>query len=240
MKRFLTLVLLFCLLINGLFAQEKTENRRDTTITIESGISLKHTTRDRFPIPLNFELQKRAEKWGWGASLSIQYDRKSWGDCNKRFAVGTFLDWSIEIRNPSNVLRAYCESFHYLSVKPTVFGSCYFLEKKKWNMFVKIGLLANLDIEEWIKGDYFEIENNTISSSFVKVIKSEPVRVVQKTPLFQLNNIGFLSGLGCNYFLNEKTAIRFTVQPELNTSLFIKTYNKGYLIFVLGGLSFKI
>ncbi len=239
MKRILTLALLFNCVVCGLFAQKKSKNTVESFLSIELGVPMKLNTYDHFPIPLNIEFQKKKTKWGFGASLAAQYDRYFFGDCNTRIPVGTYLV-ERDLGGISSTIRPYCKTLQYLSLKPSIFGSYYFLRKKRWNMFAKLGLAANIQIFQRKKGDYYEVEVNQVTGRTSQVINSGSLHFERSTTFFEFRNIALLGGMGFNYFLNNRSALRFTIQPEKNMLLFQNNTNKGYLIFGLGGISFKI
>jgi hypothetical protein len=231
MKR-LSTILLLLFIANSLIAQKKSKNVWQSFIAIETGLPMVNTTYSHFPIPLNIEGQRKKKQWGFGISIALQYDRYSSGDCsNHTIMTGRFLG------NFPYPYIPYCETFQYLDLKPTVFGSYSFLQKKSWHLFAKLGGVADIPILTHQNGEFYQIE---VSQSFpisIKVIDAGPIYLNRNIPSYQTNRVGLLSGLGVNYFLNKRTALRFTLQSEWYSNY---SDDGGSLLFALGGINFKI
>jgi hypothetical protein len=240
MKRFLTLALLFCFLMNGLFAQNNSENEIQSVIIVETGLSFSVQPSSNFSMPLNVEFQRVKKKWGFGAALGLDFDKYSEGDCNRRLEVGTY----VQFRDPGNVhdLGVYCYNSNYLNLKPSVFGSYYFLQKKKLNLFAKIGLTGNILNIFHSKGTFYEFDTTTDTFGLEthKVINSGPIQLKRNGHSWTFDNINLLSGLGLNYSLNKRTSLRFTLQSEVKMLFLSKYDDKKFLFLGLCGLSFKI
>ena len=147
MKRLITLTLLLCLMTNGLFAQKKTKkNDAQSRITLELGLPIHAKASQNFPIRLNIEFQRTKNRWGFGAAIGLEYDRYLWGDCNLKYAVGTEVVLKKPISNGGGGSRCiyYCYKEQDLAIKPSVFGFYNFMQKEKLNLFVKVGVAANV------------------------------------------------------------------------------------------------
>lgn len=240
MKRFLTLVLLFCLLINGLFAQEKRKSTPQSFLTIETGLSYSTELTPNFSMPFNIEFQRVKKKWGFGAALGLDFDKYSEGDCNRRLEVGTY----VQFRDHGNFrdLEFYCKKNNYLNFKPSVFGSYYFFQKKKLNFFAKIGLTGTILNIFHSDGKFYQFDTTTDTFGLYthKVINSGPIQRKSNSHSWTFDNINLLSSLGLNYALNKRTNLRFTLQSEAKVLFLSKYDDKKFLFSGLCGLSFKI
>jgi hypothetical protein len=236
MKRLSTIL---CLLFvaNSLFAQKKSQRTPQYFLSIETGAPILNTTYQNLPIPLNIEYQRQKKQWGFGASLALQYNTYSSGDCSKRIPVGTYLYIAGYFSAPYN---AYCETSQYLAVKPSLFSSYYFLQKKKYNLFAKLGGIANIPVFTHKKGEFYEIDVQINGGTTIQVINSGPIHISGKVKSNRLTHIGLLSGLGGNYFLNKRTALRFSLQSEWYSGAFKDNTDSGLLLFALAGVMIKI
>lgn len=245
MKRFLTLVLLFCLISNGLFAQKNRKNETQSFITVETGLSFSAEPVQNFSMPFNIEFQKIKNKWGFGAALGLDYDRYFYGNCNKRFETGSYDKLSAYLGNSSSGnMYHYCITSIRLNFKPSVFGSYYFFQKGKTNLFLKMGSSLNVLDLSHTTGEYFEYDpqSNSLGTGFYKITNGGPIHIVTNRRFWGINNIDLLSGLGMNYTFNKRTSLRFTLQSEVNIPFLSRFLyeDKGFLITGLCGLSFKI
>jgi hypothetical protein len=227
MKRLATILLLLFLGYN-LFAQKTKKNAAQSFLSVDIGISIYSTTFSKFPIPLAVEWQKKKKHLGFGASVALEYGKTSWGDCARRIPIGTYLrDVSAIIGS----LRAYCVTYQDLGIKPALFGNYYLFHDKKWHLWTKIGVIADVNVLHHQEGEFYEIDTNG------QVIKSEPIHINQNLETYKGINLGLLSGLAANYALNKQTALRFTLQSEL----FIRNNNRNnLLLFALVGVTRKI
>jgi hypothetical protein len=235
MKRLSTILLLLCI-ANSLFAQKTKENPAQSFLSIDIGVPIYTTTFAKFPIPLDIEWQRKKKRLGFGASVALEYDKTSWGDCTKRISVGTYLLERDTYQQ--GTLRWYCVNYQTLEIKPSIFGYYYLLENKKWRLWTKIGAIADLNILTHEEGEAYEVEIKNGSGTTIQVIKSEPMHISRNIEPYNKGiNLGLLSGLGANYALNNRTALRFTLQSELYSHYW---NNDGSLLFALGGITFKI
>jgi hypothetical protein len=231
MKR-LSTILLLLFIANNLVAQKKSKNAPQSFLAIETGVLMLNKTYAHFPIPLNIEWQRKKKEWAFGASMALQYDRYSSGDCsNRTITMGRFLG------NFPYPYISYCETIQYLDLKPTVFGSYSFLQKKSWHLFAKLGGIADIPILTHQNGEFYQIELTQSFPTTIKVIDAGPIHINRNIPSYRTTRIGLLSGLGVNYALNKRTALRFTLQSEWYSDY---SDNGGSLLFALGGISFKI
>jgi hypothetical protein len=240
MKRLSTiLVLLF--IAHNLFAQRKSRNAPQSFWAIETGVPILNKTDAHFPIPLNIEWQRKNKQWGFGANIALQYDRYSWGDCSIRPINTGFLGLGFSNTVNTTFYHPYCETSQYLNLKPSIFGSYYFLQKKRLNFFAKLGGIVNIPILEHEEGEYSQIEEQHIGSTVKYIVKDAgPIHIKRNLYLNQTTRIGLLSGLGVNYFLNKRTSLRFTLQSEWYSDYFKGNNRDGSLIFALGGVTTKI
>ena len=236
MKPFLTLVLLTFLITNSLLAQKKTKNTPQSWLAIEVGapIIVKQNTISKFP--LNIEFQKRKNNWGIGAALGLEYGKYLSGDCNRRVEVGT----PVRFRDPGNTqlynkYEAYCSKYQVYTFKPSVFGNFYFLQRRKINLFAKLGLTANIWSLSRTVGEYYEYDTNNISTTLVthEVINTGPIHLVHTYQSWGINKVDLLSGLGLNYVLNKRTTFRMTLQSEVNVPFLTKNRENGVLLLGL-------
>jgi hypothetical protein len=232
MKRLSTILLLLCIAHN-LSAQRKSKNAPQSFMAIETGVPIFFRPSKNFPIPLNIEWQRKNNKWSFGASIALQYDRYSWGDCSRRYPFNTIT--GRDVTAFVDFYRPYCETFQYLDFKPSIFGIYYFLQKKKFNLFAKLGSIGNIPIIANKEGEYYEIESQNTTT---KVKDPGPIHISRNIRTYQTTQIGLLSGVGVNYFFNKRTALRFTFQSEFYSSNY--WYERGSSIFALGGINFKI
>jgi hypothetical protein len=232
MKR-LSTILLLLFIAHSVFAQRKSRNAPQSFLAIETGVPILNKNHSDFLIPLNIEWQRKKKQWGFGASIGLQYDRYSSGDCSRRYTVNSIRDVTGFV--DSYRYRPYCETSQYLDLNPTIFGSYYFIQKKKLNVFVKLGCVGNIPIIARKEGEYYEVETLPNGSMIVK--NPDPIHISKNIPTYQKTRIGLLSGLAVNYFLNKRTALRFTLQSELYSHYW---NNDGSLLFALGGITFKI
>ena len=139
MTRCFLLILLSCLMTNGLFAQKKSIKTPQSLLTLEIGLPIKIKQGQYFPIPINIEWQCVKNKWGLGAALGFEYNNDASGDCSKRLEVGSVVKFF-----PGNIApikyAPYCDRSQHLYFKPSVFASYYFLKKKKWQLFAQLGV----------------------------------------------------------------------------------------------------
>lgn len=240
MKSFTIVSFLFFCMINGLFAQKNRKNEVQSFITVETGLSFSAEPVQNFSMPFNIEFQRIKKKWGFGAALGLDFDKYSGGDCNRRLEVGTY----VQFRDPGNVhdLGVYCYNGGYLNFKPSVFGSYYFLQKKKLNLFAKIGLTGNILTLFHSDGKFYQFDTtiDTFGLYTHKVINSGPIQLKRNGHLWTFDNINFLGSLGLNYALNKRTNLRFTLQSEAKVLFLSKYDDKKFLFSGLCGLSFKI
>jgi hypothetical protein len=210
MKSFTIVSFLFFCMINGLFAQKNRKNESQSFITVETGLSFSTELVQNFSMPLNVEFQRTKKKWGFGAALGLDFDKYSGGDCNRRLEVGTY----VQFRDPTNIgdLGYYCFNSNYLNLKPSVFGSYYFLQKKKLNLFAKIGLIGNILTLFHSDGKFYQFDTtiDTFGLYTHKVINSGPIQLKRNGHSWTFDNINLLSSLGLNYSLNKRANLRFS------------------------------
>jgi hypothetical protein len=227
MKRLSTILLLLCV-VNSLFAQRAKKNAAQSFLSVDIGIPIYNTTFGQFAIPIVIEWQKKKKHLGFGASVALEYGKTSWGDCARRIPIGTYLR---DVTAIMGSLRAYCVTYQDLGIKPALFSNYYLFHDKKWHLWTKIGVIADVNVLHHQEGEFYEIDTNG------QVIKSEPIHINQNLETYKGINLGLLSGLGANYALNKRTALRFTLQSELYGDYL---GNGGSLVFALVGINFKI
>jgi hypothetical protein len=227
MKRLSTILLLF-LIANNLLAQKKSRNAEQSFITIETGLPIVNIPHPYFKIPLNIEFERRKKHWGFGANIGLQYSRYSWGDCSKRI-----VDTGRALTAYASSYRPYCETFQYLNLKPAIFGSYYFLQKKKFNLFARLGSIADVSILTHQKGEFYEIDTQQTTGTTVQIINAGPIYISRNLPHYRTMRIGLLSDLGANYGLNKRTALRFNLQSEWYS-------DDRFLLLALIGVNLKI
>lgn len=238
MKRvFTALLLLF--IANSLAAQRKSANKIQSFLSIETGVPMVVPSFQTFPIPLTIEYQRQKKRWGGGVGLGITYDRNSHGDCSKRIPAGTPLRL---LGNYSYPYLSYCENSQSLNLKPSIFGVYYFLQKPKMQLFAKLGGVANVPIFHDKQGEYYEIEAIANGGMANQVINAGPIylRNYDYYQLKVLTHIGLLYGIGGQYALNKRTALRFSVQSEWYSDYFKNNSQNGSLASALGGVMIKI
>jgi hypothetical protein len=237
MKRLSTILVLLCI-ANNLFAQRQSRNTPQSFLAIETGVPIFIKSFANFPIPLNIEWQRKNKQWGLGANIALQYDRYSSGDCSVRPINPDFLGLAFSNTFSTTFYLPYCETTQYLNLKPSIFGSYYFLQKKRLNFFAKSGGIINIPILEHTEGEYYEIDEQHIGNTVKYSVKDVGPIHRKSNVRFNRARIGLLSGLGVNYFLNKRTALRLTLQSEL----YDYYWDNGVdlLFFALGGITFKI
>lgn len=242
MKRFLTLALLFCFLMNGLFAQKTRKNPPQSFLTLETGLSFNAKPNYNFSIPLNIEFQRVKNKWGLGVALGLDIDQYSEGDCNNRFETGAYAKLGNGLNGGFGNIYHYCKTTRILNFKPSVFGSHYFLQKRKVNLFAKLGLTTSILELDHISGEYFEYDPQSYSSGFYKITNGDPIHRTSNYHYWEIQSVDLLSGLGMNYTLNKRTSLRLTLQTEVNIPFLTRFLyeDKGFWVTGLCGLSFKI
>jgi hypothetical protein len=242
MKRFLTLALLFCLILNGLFAQKKPKNKAQSSLAIETGVPIFKKEGQTFPIPLNLEFQKIKKRWGLGVALGLAYDTYLYGDCNRRVETGSYAEPEHSSVFSGGFVGVYCENRHLLNVKPSIFSSYYFFQSKKVNLFVKMGLTVNILGLYRRTSESFQVDPQPDSLGRYKVLNGDPIHSVQNGHLWHFNNVDLMSGLGMNYTINKQTSLRFALQSEVNIPFQTQSLypEKTVLVSMLCGLSFKI
>jgi hypothetical protein len=231
MKRLSTIFLLL-FIVNTLLAQKKSRNGPQSFMAIETGLPIINRSYAHLPIPLNIEWQRKNRRWGLGASIALQYDRESSGDCSNRtltINTGRYL-------GNFGPYFPYCETLQNLNLKPSIFGAYYFVQKKRFSVFAKLGGIANIPILAHQDGEYYKVETTQVMGTTITAIDAGPIHIKGNGFLNQ-TRIGLLSGLGVNYFLNKRTALRFTLQSESYCNYWP---NGGSLVFALGGINFKI
>lgn len=239
MKRVLTALLLL-FIANSLAAQRKSSKKTQSFLAIETGVPIVVPTFHNFPIPLTFEYQRQKKRWGLGASLALQYDKKSSGNCaERRITKGQDLSFFGSYPYP---YLPYCETAQSLGLKPSIFGSYYFLQKRKMQLFAKLGGVADVPIFNDKRGEYYEIEATINGGTTLKVINVGPIFLrnydyYQQKPL---TRIGLLYGIVSQYTLNKQTALRFSFQSEWYSDYFKNNSQSGSLISALGGVTIKI
>jgi hypothetical protein len=239
MKRVLTALLLL-FVANSLTAQRKSTKKTLSFLSIETGVPLVVPNFHYFPIPLNIEYQRQKKRWGLGVALSFQYDRNSYGDCSKRVPVGT------PIRFADNYIYLpylpYCETAQYVGLKPSIFGSYYFLQKRKIQLFAKFGGVADVLIYNEKRGEYYQLEGITNLNTSINVIDAGPISLRNHGYLQQkgLTHFGLLYGISGQYALNKRNALRFSFQGEWYGDYLKNKGNRGSLVSILGGWTIKI
>lgn len=233
MKR-LSTILLLLFIANNLFAQKTKKNAAQSFLSIDIGVPIYNTTFAKFPLPLAVEWQRKKKRLGFGASVVLEYDKNSWGDCTKRIPIGTYL---YEADSPPGTLRSYCVTYQTLEIKPTLFGNYYLLENKKWRLWIKLGAIVERNVLVHQEGEFYEVEIKNGAGTTIQVIKSDPIHINRNIETYKGMNLALLSGFGANYALNKRTALRFTIQSELYSHYWD---NGGTLLFALGGITFKI
>jgi hypothetical protein len=236
MKRLMTAFLLL-FITNSLAAQRKSLNKTQSFLSIETGVPIAVPKSQSFPIPLTFEYQRQKKRWALGAGLGLQYDKNSWGDCSKRFVVGTPLRATYIILYYPYL--PYCETEQSLELKPSVFGSYYFLQKRKIQVFAKFGGVMSVPIFNDKRGEYYEF-GARVSGGIQEVIDAGPISLSNYGSLNTAINYGFLYGVGGKYALNKQIALRFSLQSEWYSDYFRNNTNRGSLVSILGGLTIKI
>jgi hypothetical protein len=239
MKRVLT-VLLLLFIANSLAAQRKSANKVQSFLSIETGVPIVVPSFQTFPIPLTIEYQWQKKRWGLGAGLGLTYDRNSSGDCSKRtITKGQDLGFYGPYPYP---YFPYCATSQYLNLKPSIFGSYYFLQKRKMQLFAKLGGVADVPIFKDIRGEYYQIEVITDIGTTIKVIDAGPIYLHNYDSYYQkpLTRIGLLYGIGGQYALNKKMAVRFSCQSEWYSDYFENNRGGSSLLSALGGLMIKI
>lgn len=202
MKRvFTALLLLF--IANSLAAQRKSTNKTQSFLSIETGVSMAVPSFHNFPIPLTIEYQRKKKRWGLGVGLGLEYDKKSSGDCSKRtITKGQDLYFFGDFSYP---YFPYCETAQSLGLKPSIFGSYYFLQKRKMQLFLKLGGVADVPIFKDKRGEYYQIEVITDFGTTIKVVNAGPISLhnydyYQQKPL---THIALLYGVGGQYALSK-------------------------------------
>ena len=241
MTRCFLLILLSCLMTNGLFAQKKNIKTPQSLLTLEIGLPIKTRQGQHFPIPINIEWQYVKNKWGLGAALGVEYNNDASGDCSKRLEIGSVVKF--DPGNGAPIKYApYCNRLQELFFKPSLFASYYFLKKKKWQLFAQLGLKCS--IWSWYRdsGDYYEFETTTSSTNVVthKVINPNPIYFARTRRSWNIGNIDLLSRIGMNYALNKRMSVRFTLQSETNIPFLNKYDEKGVFLSGLCGLTYKL
>jgi hypothetical protein len=228
MKR-LSTILWLLFIAHHLFAQRKSRNAPQSYLSIDIGVPIYNTTFAKFAIPIAIGWQRKKKHLGFGASVTLEYDKSSWGDCARRIPIGTSLR---DVYPILGNLRAYCATYQDLGIKPALFGNYYLLENMKWHLWAKIGTTANINVLHHQEGEFYEIGTNG------QVIKSEPIHISQNLETYKGIHLGLLSGLAANYALNKRTAFRFALQSEWYPGYL--NNNRGTLLFVLVGMTTKI
>lgn len=239
MKRVLT-VLSLLFIANSLAAQRKSANKTHSFLSIETGVPMVVPSFQTFPIPLTIEYQRQKKRWALGAGLGIAYDKNSYGDCSKRTVTkGQDLGFLGPYPYP---YFPYCETTQSLGLKPSVFGSYYFLQKRKMQLFAKLGGVANVPIFSNKRGEYYQIEVITDIGTTIKVVDAGPIYLRNYDGYYQkaLTRIGLLYGVGGQYALNKKTAVRFSCQSEWYSDYFENNRSGGSLVSALVGWMIKI
>lgn len=215
MKRFLTLVLLFCLLINELFAQKKTDNPIQPYFALMTGYA---TIPVGNAISINSEYQYRYKKIGIGAGLGIEYATSKNGGLGLRYPVGEVLyRW-----NPSGH-NAFQSTEHWLNIVPSLVGYYYLGQKQKWEGFFKSGIIANYNA--WYSYNGLEYKTDLAG----KVIEEGFTPASQTINSIDLQSINWLIGGGVQYQMSKTTSFRMSSEIQ---------WGRGILI--LGGVVFKI
>jgi hypothetical protein len=236
MKRLSTILVLLCV-VNSLFAQRTKKNAAQSFLSIDISVPIYNTTFAKLPIPLAIEWQRKKKRFGFGISIALEYDKNSRGDCSKRIPIGTYL---YEAASPPGTLRWYCVTYQTLGVKPSVFGSYYLLENKQWRLWTKLGAIAEKKVLVHQEGEAYEVEIKTGAGTTIQVIKSEPIHINRNIEPYKGIKWGLLSGLGANYALNKRTALRFTIQSELYSDYFEDNNRNGALLFASLGVTTKM
>ncbi len=240
MKRILTLILLLLLVVCGLFAQKKSTNKVYSLFTLETGMNYCAKPHPNFSMPLNIEFQRVKKKFGLGAAIGLDFDQYSFGDCNRRVELNSFVILK-DKGNFGNFL-AYCSNDRNLNIKPSFFGSFIFLQKKKMSIFTKIGFGASILKVFRYSGEYYEYEAKIENFGLYtyRVINQGPIHRVNYTHSWGIDNIDFLSSLGLNYVINKRLNLCFTVQSETKLPILNQYNEKGVLFSGLCGFSLKL
>jgi hypothetical protein len=245
MKRFFMLVLLLNLVVVGLYAQKKSKNSIQSFLTIETGASFPLDQTQNFSIPFNIEFQRIKKKWSFGAAIGLDFDKYSWGDCNRREEVGSTKPFSL--LNGSFLIppfQYYCINDKYFTIKPTVFGSYTFFQKKKVNVFAKMGVAVPILKIFHYAGEFYEYEAKMDSLGLYtfKVTNPGPIHLVKNRHLWNIDHLEMIGSLGLNYAFNKRINLRFTLQSVTKLFLFdsYDSDEKRVLFSGLCGLSFKI
>jgi hypothetical protein len=232
MKR-LSTILVLLLIAHNLFAQRKSRNDPQSFMAVEIGVPILNKTNFQFPIPLNLEFQRKNNKWGLGVNIALQYDKYSSGyRSNNNVTVGQQIRFTGIYPYP---YVPYHETLQFLNLKPSVFGSYYFVRQKKFNSFIKLGTIIDIPILEHQNGEFYEIEIQQNIFNTINVKDAGPIHINRNIPSYQTRQIGLLSGFGVNYFLNKRAALRFTLQSE-----WYSNYLGDSILFALGGVNFRI
>ncbi len=215
MKRFLTLVLLLCLVVDGLLAQKKAENAIQPYFAIMSGYTAISFGRI---FPLNFEYQYRYKKIGIGVGFTSEYAKYSYGSLKHLYEVGTIAQ-----SNSAAYNLAYQAKQQWINLAPSLLGYYYLGKKKKWEGFFKTGIVANYNAWYAYKGFEYRL------GSEGKVVDKGPILVETTINSIDLQSINWIIGGGVQYTLNRKTALRMTSEIQ---------WARG--VSILGGVVFKL
>lgn len=238
MKR-LSTALLLLFIANSLAAQRKSTNKTQSFLSIETAVPIVVPNFCTFPIPLTIEYQRQKKRWALGVGLGLEYDKDSYGDCSKRVSVGTPLRFLGQYPYP---YIPYCETSQYLNLKPSIFGNYYFLQQRKIQLFAKLGSVVSVPVFKDKRGEYYEIEETRNQGTVITVVNVGPIYLhnydyyQQKTP----THFGLLYGVGGQYAVNKKTALRLVFQSEWYSDYFNDGNQNGFLISALVGLTIKI
>ena len=230
--------LLLVFIANSLAAQRKSANKIQSFLTIGTGVPIVAASFQAFPIPLTIAYQRQKKRWAVDVGLGLQHDKNVYGDCSKR-TVTKGQDLVI-LGNYLSPHLPYCETSRFLSLKPAILGNYYFLQKRQMQLFAKFGGVADVPIFHDKQGEYYQIEVTTNGGTTIKVIDAGPIFLrnydKRKIPI----RFGLLYGVGGQYALNTKTALRFSVQSEWYSDYLNKNTQNGSLISALGGVMIKI
>lgn len=215
MKRFLTLVLLFCLVANGLLAQKKADKGIQTYFALKLGYTVASAGK---ALSFNMEYQFRNEKIGIGVGFGVEYATYNGEGLHLRYPVGHYVyGWK------PFVPTIYQSNEQQINMAPSLLGYYYLRPKKRWEGFFKTGIVANYNAWYDYKGLAYKTDNEG------KVTDLDFTPVNQTTQSIDLRSINWLIGGGVQYTLNRKTALHMTSEIQ---------WGRG--VSILGGVVFKI
>lgn len=217
MKRFLTLVLLLNLVVNGLFAQTKEGPIINSSFTFMPGYAL--TSRGT-TIPFYVEYQIRHKSVGIGVGLFAEYQRYKYSRDMRQllYEIGdNVYRWGDTRR------FAYQSDEKWFNLAPSLVGYYYLRRKNKLEGFFRTGIVANYNAWYAYKGLEYKTDYRG------QLLEKGLVDVGQTINSIDLQSINWLIGGGIQYHMNNQMILRLTSDIQ---------WGRGILL--LGGVSFKI